>query len=583
MMMPISPAFMHISSKPDAMVPAQTEDSCASHSSESLVTAKPPSRWRVMIPLLLLAVYVIQGVWFIRTQSFTWDEPLHLQAGLEEWRLGSFRLVSDHPPLGHLLPTALIARDPNVRLHFLIVPWLSMDLLSADPDPEFVARHTRPLVLALGLLLGVLLWKTARSLFSEGAANLALALFAFSPNLIAHFSMVTTDGVLTIAYFATGVQLMRWRKNPSWPQTALLGILLGVLLLSKLSAPVLVMLALLFVLVKRRKEWHSLRDWRWRPAFLAFALGLFVLWAGYFFHVSHLTTQQGTLFMNFPPVQKSVPVWIVMVRKINLWVPAGEYVYGFLQTIEHNSAGHGKFLLGSATTGYMPLLYPTIVALKWPPIVLLLFVCSIVLFATRKIKLPPGWVVLAVFPLAVLLLAMSSRIASGERHLLPAYPFVLLFASATWDYARALGKRVRVALLLVAVAANAADVLRYAPDYLSYFNPLVRQTESYRLLSFSDLDWGQGLLALKKYQGEHPSENIYLATVGNTTPAAYGIRATQLEPGQRPSGTIVISATRLAGFRAGGPCGFCWVQKYPLKTTLNHSLFVYEVPPNPER
>lgn len=547
--------------------------------------SRMPSHWRVLIPLLLLFAYAIQGVWFIRTQSFSWDEPLHLSAGLEEWRDGSFKFVSDHPPLAHLLPAAWLAHDRSVQMNFVTKPLVSVDLVSTTPDPDYIARRSRPAILLLGVILAGLLWSTARNLFSEGAANFALALFAFSPSLIAHYSMITTDGAITLAYFAATIQLMRWRKNPSWQQTASLGVLLGVLLLSKLNAPFFVLLNLAFVLVKRPAEWHSMRSWRWRPAIMAAALAFFVLWAGYFFHVSHFVSQRGTLHMTYPPDQKLVPLNIVMEHNFNVWIPAGEYFYGFLQTLEHNSIGHGKFLLGHATVGYLPLLYPITVFLKWPPIVLLLFGCSLFLFATGRVKLPPGWSVLAVFPLAVLVLAMSSRIASGERHLLPAYPFVLLFASATWHYARskALAKRAPmvIAVLVLAVAANAADVLRYAPDYLSYFTPFVRPTESYRLLSFSDLDWGQGLAALKKYQVEHPGEELHIAIVGITKPEVYGIRATALEPDQFQSGTIVVSATRLSGFRSGASCGFCWIQQYPLKTMLNHSLFVYEVPPKP--
>ena len=55
-------------------------------------------------------------------------------------------------------------------------------------------------------------------------------------------------------------------------------------------------------------------------------------------------------------------------------------------------------------------------------------------------------------------------------------------------------------------ALNAADALRYAPGYLSYFTPFVRPAESFRLLTDSNLDWGQGLLSLRDYQRDHPGE-----------------------------------------------------------------------------
>jgi hypothetical protein len=125
---------------------------------------------------------------------------------------------------------------------------------------------------------------------------------------------------------------------------------------------------------------------------------------------------------------------------------------------------------------------------------------------------------------------------------------------------------------------NAADCLRYAPDYLSYFNVFVPPSRSYELLSDSNLDWGQGLLALRKYQAEHPDEVIHLAYFGNIDPRRYGIRAISLEENDRATGTIVISATHLTGQILDNPESYHWVLRYPRKTILNHSLHVFEVP-----
>ena len=65
---------------------------------------------------------------------------------------------------------------------------------------------------------------------------------------------------------------------------------------------------------------------------------------------------------------------------------------------------------------------------------------------------------------------------------------------------------------------NAADALRYAPGYLSYFNVFVHPADSYRLLTDSNLDWGQGLLALRQYQRDHPDEQISLSYFGSVDP-----------------------------------------------------------------
>jgi len=194
------------------------------------------------------------------------------------------------------------------------------------------------------------------------------------------------------------------------------------------------------------------------------------------------------------------------------------------------------------------------------------------------------------YPACYLVVVMLARTTMGERHFLPVYPFVLLIASAVWEFAvtrkhagvnapTLVGSRSGWTILIVAaVLLNAGDALRYAPDYLSYMNIVVPNRLSYRYLSDSNVDWGQGLLALRRYEAEHPNESIHLAYFGNVNPKVYGIRATPLEENEEVSGTVVISETHLSGQYLVDPKGYQWVTKYPIKTILNHSLFVFDVP-----
>jgi hypothetical protein len=145
-----------------------------------------------------------------------------------------------------------------------------------------------------------------------------------------------------------------------------------------------------------------------------------------------------------------------------------------------------------------------------------------------------------------------------------------------WEYAKT--HRVLARVVVIAVLLQAVDTLRYAPDYLSYFNVYVPSMRSYELLSDSNLDWGQGLLALRKYQRSHPDEQISLAYFGSVDPRIYGIQARTLHEGERVTGTVVISASNLSGQFLQNPAGYHWVLLYPLKTVLNHSLYVFDVP-----
>jgi hypothetical protein len=135
------------------------------------------------------------------------------------------------------------------------------------------------------------------------------------------------------------------------------------------------------------------------------------------------------------------------------------------------------------------------------------------------------------------------------------------------------------AVLVFAVVLQCVDTLRYAPDYLSYFNIYVPPLESYKFLSDSNLDWGEGLLALRKYERSHPHEQISLAYFGSIDPRFYGIHARPLSENETATGTVIVSATHLSGQYLKQPDSYHWLLSYPVTQVLDHSLYVFRVSP----
>ncbi|MGA9815171.1 MAG: hypothetical protein WBQ64_20485, partial [Terriglobales bacterium] len=113
--------------------------------------------------------------------------------------------------------------------------------------------------------------------------------------------------------------------------------------------------------------------------------------------------------------------------------------------------------------------------------------------------------------------------------------------------------------------------------YLSYFTPFVRSAESYRLLTDSNLDWGQGLLALRDYQRDHPGERISLSYFGSVDPRLYGIQSDFFGGGKDVSGTVVVSATNFSGQYLSEPERYRWLLEQKPVRILDHSLFVFQV------
>jgi 4-amino-4-deoxy-L-arabinose transferase-like glycosyltransferase len=536
--------------------------------------SSPRSKPGFVIPGLLCLLFVAQCVWFMKTQSLSNDEPLHIVAGTEAWRLNRFERWNDHPPLVFLLSTL-----PELVVHGQIS--IGQDVKYADaisPNPEVVAWAGRSVVVLLGVLLGVLLWITARRLFSEGAANFALALFAFSPSLIANFSISCNDGATALITFAVAMQVVHWRRTQSWGRAIALGLLLGAMLSTKFSLPVMFALALALVLILNPAAvaWNP-KNWNWRQAIAMIVIAFFFVWGTYFFHWTKVEVKNGFVTVTSPNRTKAATGDTHRHFNLTAYLPAGEYVEGMGRVANHLNLGHPTYFLGQVSHGKgWKMYFPTVVALKWPPVILALFLTAVVLGLIRKIKFPTDLLIFSLFPGLYFFIAIFSKVDLGERHILLVYPFALLFVASLWHYARE--KRAILALLTVLVLVNVADTLRYAPGYLSYFTPFVNPATSWKLLSDSNLDWGQGLLALRDYQAQHPNETLHVAYFGTMDPKLYGIRYTPLEPGERVTGTVVVSATHLSGQLLDDPNGYHWLLQYPTKAILDHSLQVFEVP-----
>jgi hypothetical protein len=431
----------------------------------------------------------------------------------------------------------------------------------------------------LGVALLLVLWGTTRRLFSESAANFALALAVLSPDLVAHFSLATIDGAGALFLFACVVQSIRFRRNPSPGQTVILGVLLGCLLLSKFNSPPLfaLMLALVLALTPGGINWRP-RGWHWRRTATVLLVSCLVVWAGYRFHVSKVTFAGQKVTIHFSGYTRLLEYEMPTLKTpITIFLPACEWMTGLGMVVYHNLEGHRSFFLGHYATHGFKLYFPGAILLKWPPIVLLLAAAGSCLVSCRPGPARRELLLMSIFPLVYFLFAIFTRIDIGIRHVLPLYPFLLLYAAAVWEWTR--GLRWAKVLLGVLLIAQAADVARYAPDYLSYFTVFVKPVRTWELLSDSNTDWGQGVFALRKYQAEHPGEIIHLAYVGEVDPAWYGVRYVPLKEGDRPSGTVVVSATHLSGQLLKDHDAFRWLLRYPIKAVLNHTLYVFEVPP----
>jgi hypothetical protein len=429
----------------------------------------------------------------------------------------------------------------------------------------------------MGAILGVLVWLAAANLLSVSAANFALALFAFSPALIANFSVVTTDGAATLLIFAAAWGIVGWKRYPSWKNTTVVGFILGLMLLAKFSALLMFALAVFWMLVLIPGR-ISLRpwSWNWRKTVVAVGIAFLVLWAGYFFHVSRLTIRDGVLTATFPNWTQPLVKPSRSRLNFTLPVPAGEFIAGFRDLALHNAHGQPAFFLGrTSPTGGWKSYYPATILLKWPIVLLAASLTGLLLTLLKRARVSADLWIMSSFPAVYFLSAIFAHFNLGERHILPLYPFALLFAASVWQQASLRpGRSLLLGLLLL---WNAFEVLRSGPGYLSYFDSFVRPGHRYELLADSNLDWGQGLLALRRYEQQHPGEQIWLAYFGSVDPDVYGIKARPLGENQRVTGTVVVGATNLSGEYLRDPSAYRWLLDYGPPAVLDGCLYVFHV------
>jgi hypothetical protein len=208
-----------------------------------------------LIALLLLGAFVALCAHGLRWDSPTVDEFAHLPAGYYYLKTGNFQLYDLNPPLPRLLcALPLLALAPRVNTAAELhdsgwYPWVfGTDFMrrNADRYQEIFLLGRLPVV-ALGVVLGLLVWRWAARLHGEAAGLVALAWYALCPSIVAHAHLATTDLCFALAVTAALYLFQRWLRRPSLGTVAAAGVALGLVQLSKFSGvllyPVLLVLA----------------------------------------------------------------------------------------------------------------------------------------------------------------------------------------------------------------------------------------------------------------------------------------------------------------------------------------------------
>lgn len=473
----------------------------------------------------------------------TADEIGHLPAGVSHWNYGRFDLYRVNPPLVRMVCTcidfhpehydwSLYSRQIGIRSEFSIgLDRLQQVGLKIVDDFRW-PRITGLVFTFLGMLVGTI-WLTHCS--GKTIEPVLFAIYwAFSPDILAHGPTIGPDVGATGFGLMAGYFYWRYVLAPSPRNAILAGVGLGLAILSKLtwvtgliSFPLAVTL---YVLIWNRQDVTISFSVLSRDLFLSTFIVLLVVNLGYAFEgtmtplgdfqfCSEMLGGKGaTRLTPKNPIDPS-SVW----ASLPIPLPRN-FLLGLDFLRAEVEEKKWSFLLGQWRHGSWSYYYVLTVLFKTPePTLIASFAGFTILLNGLKRKLIEGRVIAKFLLLGIPSFAVfvSVSLQGGfnhhHRYVMPIYPFLFSLAaffssSASINLVRSgqvsfcsIKQRLACTAAILLCILMVISTLRVHPYYTSYFNSISGGPgNGWRLLGFSNVDWGQDLQLVENWIREHP-------------------------------------------------------------------------------
>jgi 4-amino-4-deoxy-L-arabinose transferase-like glycosyltransferase len=458
---------------------------------------QPRSVW--LAATFLLAVMLLLMLASSRADSLTFDEPAHIAAGYASLRYRDARLNHEHPPLVKMLAALpLLAVAPHFPL--ASSAWQEANngqwetarifLYESGNDPHRITALARLGPMAIAVVLGLVLFLWTRQWAGDGAALLALFLLVFSPTILAHGRLVTTDVAAAFGVLLASLAFTRFLTTPGLKTGLMAGTALGLALLCKFSTVLLIPLMLGCTLLWMCLEPRQVRRYLLGITLIGVNAALLVLlcylWTtGNYPPERQLRDTYMALFwlnegpmgrtheepreVDFPLLQRDPgrdvlacmglrpargisrlkrclsDVVIFMADKplLRAW---GHYLYGVIWTMQRASLGTSAafpfYFLGEVSTTGRASFFPTVYAVKEPLASSGLTAAALALVLVRlrssalSLKAAGTWLrghPTETFMLGWLALywyvSITANLNIGVRHLLPVFPFTFMLVA----------------------------------------------------------------------------------------------------------------------------------------------------------
>lgn len=520
--------------------------------------------------------------------SLTVDESPHIASGYSYIVEGDYRLNPEHPPLLKLLSGASIyigSKLTNQNIFFPndIPAW--RDRVNAQWDMGYAflfnsgndantiiwwARLPTIVILLLGALY--IPYSVYYHTKSKAISLISLILYAFSPNIIAHGRLVTTDLIASLSFILVIDIWTRHLKTPHGKYILYLILAIGIAFVSKFSTILLLPLILITGF-----GYIILKYWQDKILFSKFLIlirDLCIIGFGVFIFINlvyFITMRNMSIDTQLALVQDSFPqdnqISNITKQSLSNIIESpglryfGQYLLGQAMVIQRVGGGNTTFLLGKFTNQsfieYFPLTYllkeNIIIIISLFSVILAFFVSIIQNFKNKslhlKSKLLDNWYIVTIIFMIIIYwtISIKGNLNLGIRHILPAV--ILTYIVIAFGIVKLL-LSLKFSKILLGISLSIyilIPIFNY-PNYISYLNILAGHNQGYQIFTDSNLDWGQDLKRLYNWTKQKNIDTLYIDYFGTADIQYYfpDIKIIPIKSDIGPQiGYTAISATML--------------------------------------
>ncbi len=530
---------------------------------------------KLFVILNLVAMATLM-VFAIRNDAPTSDEPPHLLSGYVALKYGHDYIDIEHPLLAKMYAaTPLLFQDIKINLND---PNYTVQKINLDIGKMFSASHTflnyqtnnpdkilfdtRLMMILLTAAFGLVVFLFAQKLFGDLAGLIAVFLYSTESVILSNGSLFNTDmpaaGFILLTLFA----LLLYAHKQSGKRLIFLTISLAIALLSKFSALYLLPIVVISMELIYRSQKNRPRK-----------------------HILYLLCS----------VVLAIPVFYGLVsfrdRGLAGFIPI-RYIEGagrvFFSVSEE---GRSSYLLGQNYLGGRWYYFPVLILTKTQILTLVGCLFTFVLFLAKKIELSKKDLLISTLPiLGFFLVAVVSKFNIGVRHILPVYPFLIIFAAGGFTSLIHLAKRElnsRLALMLsaliilVIVGGRIWSTATTYPHFLSYFNFTVGGTDNgWKIADDANYDWGQDVKRLADFVRQNGINSIGFDNFTGLYAARdyYKLPVFQFFPTDKNYKGYVALSTSVIDTHKNSSDSYSWlVDNYQPIAKAGKSIFIYKL------